>query len=41
MQSVSEMAALERTNMLRQLTEMFRCANFSKNTSVRENVVIQ
>ena len=31
MQSVSEMAASERTDMLRQLIEMFRCANFSEN----------
>ena len=34
MQSVSKMAALERTDMLRQLIEMPRCANFSKNTSL-------
>ena len=41
MQSVSEMAALERTDMLRQLIEMLRCANFSENTSLRGKVVIQ
>ena len=41
MQSVSDMAALEWTDMLRQLTEMLRCANFSENTSLRGNVVIQ
>ena len=44
MQSVSKMAALERTDMLRwlrQLIEMPRCANFSENTSLRGNVVIQ
>ena len=41
MQSVSEMAALERTDMLRQLIEMFQSANFSENTSLRGNVVIQ
>ena len=41
MQSVSEMAALERTDMLRQLIEMLQSANFSENTSLRGNVVIQ
>ena len=41
MESVSEMDALERTDMLRQLIEMFRCTNFSENTSLRGNVVIQ
>ena len=35
------MAALERIGMLRQLIEMFRRANFSENTSLRGNVVIQ
>ena len=35
------MAALERTNMLRQPIEIFRRANFSENTSLRGNVVIQ
>ena len=35
------MAALERIDMLRQLIEMFRRANFNENTSLRENVVIQ
>ena len=40
-QSVREMAALERIDMLRQLIEMFRRANFSENTSLRGNVVIQ
>ena len=35
------MAALERIDMLRQLIEMFRRANFSENTSLRGNVVIQ
>ena len=37
----AEMAALERIDMLRQLIEMFRRANFSENTSFRGNVVIQ
>ena len=40
-QSVSEMAALERIDMLRQPIEIFRRANFSENTSLRGNVVIQ
>ena len=40
-QRVREMAALERIDMLRQLIEMFRRANFSENTSLRGNVVIQ
>ena len=41
-QSVREMAALERIDMLRQLIEMFRRVNFSENTSLcRGNVVIQ
>ena len=40
-QGFREMAALERIDMLRQLIEMFRRANFSENTSLRENVVIQ
>ena len=40
-QSVREMAALERIDTLRQLIEMFRRANFSENTSLRGNVVIQ
>ena len=35
------MAALERIDMLRQLIEMFRRANFSENTLLRGNVVIQ
>ena len=37
----AEMAALERIDMLRQLIEMFRRANFSENTSFRGNAVIQ
>ena len=37
----AEMPALERIDMLRQLIEMFRRANFSENTSFRGNVVIQ
>ena len=37
----AEMAALERIDMVRQLIEMFRRANFSENTSLRGNVVIQ
>ena len=41
MQSVSEMTASERTDMLRQLIEMFRCANFSENISLRGTVVTQ
>ena len=40
-QRVREMAALERIDMLRQLIEMFRRANYSENTSLRGNVVIQ
>ena len=40
-QRVREMAALERIDMLRRLIEMFRRANFSENTSLRGNVVIQ
>ena len=40
-QSVHEMAALERIDMRRQHIEMFRQANFSENTSLRGNVVIQ
>ena len=40
-QSVCEMTALGRIDMLRQLIEMFRRANFSENTSLRGNVVIQ
>ena len=39
-QSVSEMAALERIDMLRQPIEIRR-ANFSENTSLRGNIVIQ
>ena len=39
--NVLEMAALQRIDMLRQLIEMFRRANFSENTSLRGNVVIQ
>ena len=39
-QRVREMAALERIDMLRQLIEMFRRANFGENTSLRGNVVI-
>ena len=34
MQSVREMAALERIDVLRQLIEMFRRANFGENTSL-------
>ena len=41
MQSVSEMAALERIDMLRQPIEIFRRANLSENTSLRGNVAIQ
>ena len=41
LKNVREMAALGRIDMLRQLIEMFRRANFSENTSLRGNVVIQ
>ena len=34
MQSVNKMAPLERTDMLRQVIETFRRANFSENTSL-------